>query len=110
MKSQPETGITLGEVLAVIVVGGIVASIGFSAINSGFGSTAKEKAEAALIEYSQAAGLNPINCVARDTDGDGYVSCSAKDPERGSIVALQCASSWGNEGCKVATPRIYGGN
>jgi predicted sulfurtransferase len=46
------------------------------------------------------------DCVGRDTDGDGYVSCTARvkgkdGPEE--TLALECASELLNSGCK---PRI----
>lgn len=46
------------------------------------------------------------DCVGRDTDGDGYVSCTARvkgkdGPEE--TLALECASTLLNSGCK---PRI----
>lgn len=44
------------------------------------------------------------DCVGRDTDGDGYVSCSARvrgkdTPEE--TLALECAAGFMNSGCKA---------
>ena len=46
------------------------------------------------------------DCVGRDTDGDGYVSCTARvkgkdTPEE--TLALECASTLLNSGCKTRT-------
>lgn len=46
------------------------------------------------------------DCVDRDTDGDGYVTCTVfrkdKDP-----LSILCAAKWSlNKGCKMALPRI----
>lgn len=48
------------------------------------------------------------DCVGRDTDGDGYVSCTARvrgrDAKAGEeTLALECASEVMNSGCK---PRL----
>ncbi|MDP3770745.1 MAG: hypothetical protein Q8R16_00405 [bacterium] len=44
------------------------------------------------------------DCVGRDTDNDGYVSCSARvkgkdTPEE--TLALECAAGFMNSGCKT---------
>lgn len=44
------------------------------------------------------------DCVGRDTDGDGYVSCNARvrgkdEPEE--TLSLECASDLFNNGCKT---------
>ncbi|MBI4449497.1 hypothetical protein HY634_00380 [Candidatus Uhrbacteria bacterium] len=44
------------------------------------------------------------DCVGRDTDGDGYVSCTARvkgkdGPEE--TLALECAAGFMNSGCKA---------
>ncbi len=104
MKSNQESGVTLIEVLVafvfIFVIGGVVFG-GCSMILLGQG-----KAEENLASYSQRAGLQPIGCVGRDTDGDGYISCDAKDGDR--IVSLQCSNGWLNSGCKIRPLQFNG--
>lgn len=45
------------------------------------------------------------DCVGRDTDGDGYVSCTARvrgrdEKAQEETLALECASELLNSGCK----------
>ena len=46
----------------------------------------------------------PVNCVFRDTDGNGYISCTAKVNEQ--LVPLECGTNIFNMGCRVN----YGGS
>ncbi len=45
-----------------------------------------------------------VACLQYDTDGDGYVSCTAANNDSKEIVAIECtgAYSW-NDGCRLAT-------
>ena len=49
--------------------------------------------------WSDRAGAKPIECMVKDTNNDGYVSCSAM--LRGEVVPLECGSSIFNIGCRV---------
>lgn len=99
MKSQ-DSGFTLIELIIAIVFLFVFAGIGVSIFSAATGG-GQVKAEQSLSDYSERAGLYPIGCVERDTDGDGYISCDAKDSS-GAIVPLQCSGSPLNSGCKVA--------
>lgn len=104
MNSNQESGFTVIEALVaivfVVVIGGIVFG-GCSALLLGQG-----KAEENLADYAHRAGLQPIGCVGRDTDGDGYISCDAKEGDR--IVSLQCSNGWFNSGCKIRPAQFNG--
>lgn len=49
--------------------------------------------------WSKRAGAQPIECMIKDTNNDGYVSCSAM--LEGEVVPLECGSSIFNIGCRV---------
>ncbi|HBB31022.1 MAG TPA: hypothetical protein DDZ80_19120 [Cyanobacteria bacterium UBA8803] len=49
--------------------------------------------------WSKRAGAHPIECMIRDTNNDGYVSCSAM--LEGEVVPLECGASLFNIGCRV---------
>lgn len=52
-----------------------------------------------MTEWSSRANANPIECMIKDTNNDGYVSCSAM--LKGEVVPLECGSSIFNIGCRV---------
>jgi len=49
--------------------------------------------------WSSRAGAEPIECMMKDTNNDGYVSCSAM--RNGDVVPLECGVSIFNIGCRV---------
>ncbi len=49
--------------------------------------------------WSDRAGAEPIECMMKDTNNDGYVSCSAM--RNGDVVPLECGVSIFNIGCRV---------
>lgn len=49
--------------------------------------------------WSTHAGANPVECMIKDTNNDGYVSCSAM--LHGEVVPLECGASIFNIGCRV---------
>ena len=49
--------------------------------------------------WSSRAGATPIECMIKDTNSDGYVSCSAM--LQNEIVPLECGASIFNIGCRV---------
>jgi hypothetical protein len=49
--------------------------------------------------WSSHANATPIECMMRDTNDDGYVSCSAM--LKGEVVPLECGASVFNIGCRV---------
>lgn len=72
----------------------------------------ERNAEKELREYVAKMYADKIvlgqDCVGRDTDGDGYVSCSARVRGRDEkaleeTLALECAAAFTNSGCKTRT-------
>lgn len=49
--------------------------------------------------WSSRAEAQPIECMIKDTNSDGYVSCTAM--LKGEVVPLECGSSIFNLGCRV---------
>lgn len=97
-------GFSLFELLIVIFVLGIICAGGMYALrgcqsNSG---TAEEEAQA----YAKKLGLEVVgvSCTDKDSDDDGYVSCSVSHKENGklAIQPVECATKWSvNSGCKA---------
>ncbi|MBO0351456.1 hypothetical protein J0895_20720 [Phormidium pseudopriestleyi FRX01] len=63
--------------------------------------------------WASSAGAAPIECMIKDTNNDGYVSCSAM--LKGQVVPLECGSSLFNIGCRVnygaaAAPQVRSQN
>ena len=58
--------------------------------------------------WASHASAQPIDCMLQDTNGDKYISCTAKLNEQ--IVPLECGTSFLNIGCRVnygnASPNI----
>lgn len=49
--------------------------------------------------WSSHANATPIECMVKDTNDDGYVSCSSM--LQGEVVPLECGASIFNIGCRV---------
>lgn len=49
--------------------------------------------------WSASSGAQPISCMIKDTNDDGYVSCSALLEEE--VVPLECGASIFNLGCRI---------
>lgn len=101
------TGASLIEIMIAVAIVGILLSLGAGAL--GVGCNHKEEAEASAREW--AGVMYPrkqtnVLCVKRDSDGDGYVSCTVSvASESGAtpqMVAIECAAGMTmNEGCRV---------
>lgn len=104
-KSQSQGGFTLLELLISIIFITVLLAFGGALLrgcSGGFDLSAQ--ATENLNRFSSKAGLRPIECNGWDTDGDGYISCTAKN-SKDEIIQLQCGYGW-NSGCKLA-PRVY---
>jgi hypothetical protein len=53
-----------------------------------------------LRTWSSESGAEAIDCMMRDTDDNGYVSCSAKMEQK--VFPLECGASIFNTGCRVS--------
>lgn len=110
MKTLLQRGFTLIELLVTVSVIGFVFGVTLLLFGSMLfncsgqnGAVAEEEA----IRWAAQMGIKPqgVQCARTDTDGDGYVSCSAseKRPDGTTqIHAIECASSFSlNSGCRV---------
>ncbi|MBD2184592.1 hypothetical protein H6S82_16150 [Planktothrix sp. FACHB-1355] len=79
----------IGTALISLIIGVFVFNFFWSHIVAGMG----------MKDWSKRAGAAPIECMIKDTNDDGYVSCSAM--LRGEVVPLECGSSIFNIGCRV---------
>lgn len=107
MKSRVSRGFTLIElIIAVAIIGIFVTLVGFGITKC---SSSRGTAEDEARDYAQKMGMEikGVSCMNRDTDGDGYVSCTLNVVEKDgktSSVPIECASKWSynNDGCKEA--------
>jgi prepilin-type N-terminal cleavage/methylation domain-containing protein len=111
MKNRISRGFTLIELIIVMsILGFIVALAGFIFKSC---SSSRNTAEEEARVYASKMGmtLKGVSCMNRDTDDDGYVSCTLnvieKDGKENSIP-IECAAKWSynNDGCREA---ILGG-
>lgn len=115
LSTGRKRGLTLIELLIAVAVVGIILVLG-SAFLIRSCSDSKEAAEEEARAYARSMNLNAkgVSCMTRDTDGDGYVSCSisvlGKDGSE-RVEPVECASrwSWNNSGCKVPMTRVQRG-
>lgn len=99
-------GLTLFEVMIVLAILTLVGCIAFWAVGRADGQASNAREQA--LQYAKDLGLadhvQGASCADKDTDGDGYVSCSIslKEGDRTRIQAIECATKWSrNEGCRV---------
>ena len=106
MTNNKSRGFTLVELLIVVAIIGIIVVLAGGFIFNSC-SSSKGTAEDEARKYGVSLGLEVkgVSCTNRDTDGDGYVSCSISYIDNGkiSIMPVECASRWtvNNDGCKA---------
>lgn len=93
--------------MIVVSIAGILLSILAGAMNNNNSGQAEHDAKAFVTKMYGATNAN-ASCMDRDTDNNGYVSCTVVyDKANGEQVAmpLECGAnfSW-NTGCKMAMP------
>ncbi|MDY7022597.1 MAG: hypothetical protein SWJ54_14780 [Cyanobacteriota bacterium] len=54
--------------------------------------------------WAAESGAEAIDCMMRDTDNNGYVSCSAKIEQK--VFPLECGADIFNIGCRVTKAEI----
>ncbi|MFB2896540.1 hypothetical protein ACE1CI_26810 [Aerosakkonemataceae cyanobacterium BLCC-F50] len=79
----------IGTILAIFAIGIFTLNFFWAHIIASMG----------MRDWSKHANAQPIECMIKDTNSDGYVSCSAM--LRGEVVPLECGSSVFNLGCRV---------
>lgn len=104
-----------GVVLLVIVAVLVIAVVG-PAVVAGCGGSKTVQVDATQQATAYAAGMGYVNphvqCVAWDSDGDGYVSCTVAFTQPNGTIgkdAIECAAGFNitgamNEGCR--TPKL----
>jgi len=106
-------GFTLVELLIVVSIIGVIGAIVFGFIFRSCTSNSGE-AEAEARKYAASLGveIKGVSCTDRDTDHDGYVSCSISYNDNGklAITPVECATRWStNSGCKSPRQAIRRG-
>ncbi len=100
-------GFTLIELMIVIAIIGVVLVIGGLFVTRCFFSGGQAEKEAHKWAASMGYDIQGVSCVDRDTDGDGYVSCTVNVKSNPQPIPIECAVSISmNSGCRVQKPVI----
>lgn len=103
-------GFTLYELLILIAGLGVIGVILFGSVRSCVSSGGKAKDEARRFVSEMGLRVNGVTCSDRDTDRDGYVSCTVSVDNDGKthLEAIECAAryTW-NDGCRMQKPVVY---
>ena len=106
MTSKRVRGFTRLELTIVLGTVGTVALIvlGFM-FRSCASSRSTAEGEARAYAKSMDLNIQGVSCMNRDTNGDGYVSCSLSVLEKNGVkvIPIECATRWSfnNDGCKA---------
>jgi prepilin-type N-terminal cleavage/methylation domain-containing protein len=103
MRSYNSRGFTLVELLIVVAVIGVVCFgfLGMCTVQSASSRAEDAKSFATGLGYD----IRGASCMNRDSDGDGYVSCTVSVADKNgnlSMVPVECASSFScSSGCRM---------
>lgn len=103
-------GMTLVELMILIAVIGVVAALVVGVVFRGCVTGQSDKLTSTAQAFGASMGLKVqhANCVDRDSDGDGYVSCTLSVADKdGStrLMPVECATSYSfNTGCRLQKP------
>jgi prepilin-type N-terminal cleavage/methylation domain-containing protein len=101
-------GFTLLEMMIVLFLLALIASIAMIVVSKMV--TVFQKSPITLEYAKKFAGelgdtIIKVDCVDRDTNGNGYVTCTIFRKEKDPL-SIECASRWSfNTGCKIALPQ-----
>lgn len=111
-NSHKSYGFTLIELMIIIAILTILTMI---ITRGGCGcASSREEAEVEARQYAHDLGfeVKGISCANRDTDGDGYVSCTLSVTKDGkeTIQPIECAAryTYNNNGCRIPKMNTYG--
>ncbi len=95
---HPGSNISFTEILVVVIIAGILISIGIPAFLN-YNTTAYQNAMESLNAFSEEYNLKPGSCQRIDTNNNHYITCTAQN-DQGQILTLECSTGWmGNSGC-----------
>lgn len=93
------TAIELVIGLTCVTILGIILVSAAASLNVDARPIAEEWANDMGVKYKG------ITCSSRDSDMDGYVSCSVR-AESGEILAIECQYGFLHKSCKMAQPKV----
>lgn len=103
-----QQGFTVMELIIVVAILGILGAICFGGMSSCHNSKGKATEEAQTFAREMGMKVKGVSCAERDTDGDGYVSCTVSVDQgdgKTTLEALECAAVWSrNDGCRMQKP------
>lgn len=96
-------GMTLIEIVIVLVILGILLGIGARACSSCERTGPSAHAAAGMWAQEMGYKVQNVSCASTDSDGNGYVSCTLKTAgDQSTLISLECASGWAfTEGCRL---------
>jgi hypothetical protein len=107
MRSRVSRGFTAIELIIIVALFGVFSVLVGMQVITCASSQGLAEEEARNYAAKMRLTLKGVSCMNRDTDGDGYVSCTLNVVEKDgstSLVPIECAAKWtyNNEGCKEA--------
>ncbi len=102
-----QKGFTVTELMIAIAIFGILFAIITAGMSNNNSGQAEHEARAFVKKMYSTPDAN-VSCMDRDTDANGYVSCTAVYPGvngQMNMVPVECAANFSlNSGCKMAMP------